>query len=76
MVHKGFGRGRQTVQNSNRTILKKKQTCEKARNMVSGPNKGRYEEREKKERNKEKKEGRYADTTGRGESDICYAFLG
>jgi hypothetical protein len=23
-----------------------------------------------------KQEGRYADTTARGDSDICYAFLG
>jgi hypothetical protein len=58
MVHEGFGRGRQTVQNSNETILKMKQTYEKAKNIVNRPNKDRYEEREDKERNKEK--------TGRG----------
>jgi hypothetical protein len=40
--------------------------------MVTGPNKDRYKDGEKKK----EKEGRYSDTTGRGDSNICYAFLG
>jgi hypothetical protein len=42
-----LGDGRQAVQNSNETIFKRKQTCEKEKNMVNGPNKDRYGERGK-----------------------------
>lgn len=52
MVHKSFGRGRRTVQNTNGKIFKRKKACEKAKNMVSGPDKDRYEDRWEKERNK------------------------
>jgi hypothetical protein len=76
MVHKSSGRERETVQNSNAKILKWKQTCEKAKNMASGQIRPDMKREGKKKEIKKKKDRRYADTTGRGDSDICYAFLG